>query len=456
MLGRTPRIEDLKSVKEDYRKILLSTMKLIADRYENNPDYSWIDTKLNINTGEDFPQWDPLGNKNIIYPWIQGRGLESLTLHRNWMQKEYSDKTVLVLAHRLEDIVIEVAESIEQAKKLNRGHLFFFMNDLGESLNMGNDGSWVQEQIKPEVPWNTSDMFVSRGLFAASLISGYEEDRVSSIEYVINVLNGIKHGNFVTDQQPLAEGNPVTAIDGRLSQSPWMLLIGSMTLLLKHGVPEALDSGIYAIRYILENHVNINRKWKKLNEFDFVEYIRTDGDLWYNKDKVLSDPGHALEFVGLALQFCFLAESLVQADTKLILEIKEITSFMFPIFQRNFVNGYNRRAKGIIKLFDLISRKPVNSQMPWWPLPETMRAALGCYKIVKDKADRSFCMKAYSICHNSLLKNYIKEDSPGLLAVQTRDKKGRIIDYIPAVPDADPGYHTGLALIDCLEMIDEQ
>lgn len=456
MLMRNPHFEDLITVKGGYQKILLSTMKLIADRYEKNPDYHWIDTKININTGEDFPQWDPLGNKDIVYPWIQGRGLESLTLHKTWIQKTYSDKTVLGLAHRLEDIILEISESMDKAKNINQGHLFFFINDQGEALNMGNDGSWVQEQINSEDPWNTSDMFVSRGLFAASLVSGTREDRVLSIKYVNNVLNGVKHGNFVTDQQPLAEGNPVTAIDGRISQSPWMLLIGSMTLLLKNGVSEALESGIYAIRYILKNHVNINRKWKKLKEFDFVEYIKTDGYLWYNKDKVLSDPGHALEFVGLALQFCFLAESLEQTDAKLKLEIKEITSFMFPIFQRNFVNGYNRKAKGIIKLFDLISRKPVNSQMPWWSLPETMRAALGCYKILQDKADRSFCMKAYSLCHNSLLKNYIKEDSPGLLAVQTRDKKGKIVDIIPAVPDADPGYHTGLALIDCLEMIDEQ
>ncbi|MCK5201338.1 MAG: hypothetical protein KAR21_23450, partial [Spirochaetales bacterium] len=101
-----------------------------------------------------------------------------------------------------------------------------------------------------------------------------------------------------------------------------------------------------------------------------------------------------------------------------------------------------------------VSRKPVNSRMPWWSLPETMRAALGCYQIVQDKADRSFCMKAYRLCHNSLFNNYIKKDSPGLLAVQTRDKKGNIIDSIPAVPDADPGFHTGLALIDCLEMME--
>ncbi len=456
MLARNPHIEDLKAITGDYRDILLSTMDFIADRYESDKEYHWIDTKLNIHSGEDFPQWDPLGSRDIVYSWIQGRGLESLTLHSKWIKDNYSDNTALNLVQRLESIIEEVADSTEQARELNSGHLFFFMNPKGEALNMGNDGSWVKKQINPEGLWNTSDIFASRGLFAASLITGSKEARFSSVEYVKNVLNGIIQGNFVTDQQPLSEGNPVATTSGRLSQSPWMLLIGSMTLLLKHGVPEALEWGIYAIRYILDKHVNINRKWEKLKDFDFVEYISADGDLWYNNKAVLSDPGHALEFVGLTLQFCFTAKSAEQLDTQKKLEIEEITSRMFPIFRRNFINGFNRKAKGIVKLLDLVSRKPINSQMPWWSLPETMRAALGCCKIVQNKADRTFCMKAYSLCHNSLFNNYIKENSPGLLAVQTRDNKGNIVDIIPAVPDADPGYHTGLTLIDCLEMINEQ
>ena len=37
------------------------------------------------------------------------------------------------------------------------------------------------------------------------------------------------------------------------------------------------------------------------------------------------------------------------------------------------------------------------------------------------------------------------------MAVQTVDEEGRPVDVIPATPDADPGYHTGLSIIDFLE-----
>ena len=39
------------------------------------------------------------------------------------------------------------------------------------------------------------------------------------------------------------------------------------------------------------------------------------------------------------------------------------------------------------------------------------------------------------------------------MAVQTRNSKGEAVAVIPATPDADPGYHTNLALIDALPVI---
>jgi hypothetical protein len=35
-----------------------------------------------------------------------------------------------------------------------------------------------------------------------------------------------------------------------------------------------------------------------------------------------------------------------------------------------------------------------------------------------------------------------------LMAWQTRNLAGKPIELIPATPDADPGYHTGLSIID--------
>ena len=37
-----------------------------------------------------------------------------------------------------------------------------------------------------------------------------------------------------------------------------------------------------------------------------------------------------------------------------------------------------------MKAYDLIGRKPINDDMPWWNLPETMRAALESAGVAPD------------------------------------------------------------------------
>ena len=39
---------------------------------------------------------------------------------------------------------------------------------------------------------------------------------------------------------------------------------------------------------------------------------------------------------------------------------------------------------GICKSYDLVSRRPPNTDMPWWSLPETMRAAAHCAGLAAD------------------------------------------------------------------------
>ncbi len=204
MLKLNPVIEDLCTVTGDYREILISSMNLIADRYERDLNYPWIDTKFNTITGKDFLKEDPLRGREIVYSWIQGRGLESLVIHIKWILDNYTDNKSTLLTKNLNRIVEEVAESVKTAVIINGGHLSFFMNPLGKALFQGIDGN-VEERVMTQNLWNISDIFGAKGLFAASLISGNEIDRLSSIEYINKIVTGITHGNFITDQQPLAK-----------------------------------------------------------------------------------------------------------------------------------------------------------------------------------------------------------------------------------------------------------
>ena len=77
-LPNHPAPENLQAIVSDYETMLISVMRAIVNRYERNTEYPFIDTKLDLITGEDFLANDPIRGKNAIYGWIQGRGLEAL------------------------------------------------------------------------------------------------------------------------------------------------------------------------------------------------------------------------------------------------------------------------------------------------------------------------------------------------------------------------------------------
>src|SRR3989339_1343146 len=86
--------EDFQKWKADdllvcYKEMLLSVMQAITGRFKQNPGYGWVDTKINVITGQDFDPDDPIKGKNSIYGWIQGRALESIASHCRWMRENW-------------------------------------------------------------------------------------------------------------------------------------------------------------------------------------------------------------------------------------------------------------------------------------------------------------------------------------------------------------------------------
>src|SRR4051812_36572655 len=79
----------LRVVAADYRRMLLCVLDAILRRFERNRDYPFIDTKLSLITGKDFAADDPLRGTNVIYGWIQGRGLEALAGHVTWLRGQW-------------------------------------------------------------------------------------------------------------------------------------------------------------------------------------------------------------------------------------------------------------------------------------------------------------------------------------------------------------------------------
>ena len=64
------------------------------------------------------------------------------------------------------------------------------------------------------------------------------------------------------------------------------------------------------------------------------------------------------------------------------------------------------------------------------------------------------CLQIWRDCHNAFVENYLRPEVH-LMAIQTLAIDGTVSPAIPATADADPGYHTGLSLLDVVELFRE-
>lgn len=454
LLPIQPTQAQLLEVVSDYKAIILNSLQFMVDRYNRNPDYQWIDTKISLITGKDFPTDDPLRGPDTVYGWIQGRALEALVGHARWLRNQNKELSGNLVG-QIDKIIKEVFSHLSAVWEQNSKHLFFFMTPQGDPFLLDSKGNRQLLKLTCTSPYNYSDVFAAKGMYTAAQYLQDQEAIIQAKEYCLKVVNAVWEGNFSTDQQALDPKNPVTPVLGRHSHAPYMISIGIAAMLTEYEKDSvSVDLGLKLIQHILQHHVNLNNRWPGLKEYDFVEFIDDRGDPYQDSGRIFSDPGHSLEFIGLTLKFTSICKKLQIADRKQLSEVKKIETVMPAILEQNFINGFQDGPGGICKLFNLVTRTPINSDMPWWSLPETMRTALECWQIAGTVDQRDFCINALSKCHNAFFKHYLRPDLH-FMAYQTRAKDGSIVDTIPATPDADPGYHTGLSLLDCISIIEK-
>ncbi|MCE2438301.1 MAG: hypothetical protein J4F39_02630 [Candidatus Latescibacteria bacterium] len=450
LLTERPVLDDVRSVLFDYRAMLLAAMAAIADRYERTPDYPFIDTKLDLITGEDFAEDDPLKGPNAVYGWIQGRGLESLAGHCRWMRRH---NLAPELRQRLEHIAADVLQVLIDIRARNAGHLSFFMTREGDPFTPDEKGGIRTLTLTEESSYGFSDLFSSKGMVAAARYLGLRDAEAEAMEYCRRVDDAIRKGRFTTDQISLDPGNPTAPRPGRHPHGAFMIQIGAAALLAEHRIPGSVAMGLRLIGHEMQTYVNLNGRVPRLREYDFWEAVDDDGGPYEEDGKILSDPGHVLEFIGLTLKFTSAVRENALADAGQLKEISGVEAHMPALLAHTFAGGFQPGPGGICKIFDLVSRTPANTDMPWWNLPETLRAAAYCFSIARSTAQRQNALGIFSACHNAFTRHFVRPDLH-LMSYQTRNEAGRVVPVIPATADADPGYHTGLSIIDVLEIFE--
>lgn len=419
-------------------------MDLVVSRFERDTGYPFVDTKLSTITGEDFPEAsDPdldFRGRGAVFGWIQGRGLEALAGHAAYLGDHPG------LAARCDRMLDAVAARMAALGEAQDGRFFFLFTPDGRPFRCGADGR--REFFDPAGhPPGFSDLFVGKGLAAAGARRGRADWLALGARVFRNATAAIVEGKFVSDQISFDPRNPATPVPGRMAQGPWMIALGGYALLcgLQPGEGSWAEGGAAFLDRLLQRHV-VRESGGGLRRFDFVEWTDERGLPWSDGGRVIQDPGHAMEFTGLAARFLLNAAPRQSAGWGRLL--RTAREELPEVFLGAFANGYRPGVNGICKTFDLAGREPVNDDMPWWPLPEAMRAAVLLKQLAPEHPRRAELEAAAETCGRALFGAF-RSPVAGLF-YQTRNARGEPAAVVPATPDADPGYHTGLCLIDVL------
>lgn len=456
-LVATPTIAALEELRPDYETMLVTILDAILRRHERDPGYPFVDTKLNLVTGADFA---PCGDaekdfvgKSAIFGWIQGRGLEALAGHAEWLARSSFLKPDArnELIFRIRRMVRTVFTQMEMLRVKNGGRIGFVMTPEGRRFARSADGRRCYATLA-EKTGTLTDLFYVKGMLAASRLLGATDKSGEGRRLFRSLIANIEDDQLRNDQISFDPKNVVVPDPGKRGHAGRMIALFGLASLVEAGAEvEWIEAGRRFIRATLALHMN-HGQWPELEPFDFTEWIDSEGEPWRTAGAVLCDPGHALEFVGAAAKF-LLSVRASAATSETAQFLAECRDSLPPLFLRAFRAGRNPDVAGIYKTVDLETRRPWNNDMPWWNLPETMRAGVELLALWPDLLDRDALLEAVGYCSNGFVTNFVNRGCH-LMAYQTLSAEGRPVPVIPATPDADPAYHTGLSLIDFLSCLE--
>jgi len=357
----------------------------------------FLNTKVSSITLSDYTDADGARGPAYTYGWIQGRGLEALVRHAGFFAGSDPE-----LAAALDARAKALYRTLVELLAAN-GHAYFRYDAAMTPVRFA-DGRPVP-QTRPAEIFTYSDAFVAKGLVAAAARYAPAE-LPRRLAYLAAVIAAIEEDRFQMDETaPLAP----EAAAGTVDFGPRMILLGAAELLAQVGHPEQADFAARFIDHILAKH------------FDAGSGLLANAP---GEDKC--NVGHAIEFAGFAM--AWLGKS---APPALAAELERI---LIASFDRGFIGP------GVALAVSIATGRVLDPLCPWWSLPETIRTAALCHAFSASEDS----LRVWKAAHEAFFGRYWRGDPP--LAYQTMDGSGPI-DYVPATPDLDPGYHTGLSLL---------
>lgn len=367
----------------------------------------FLNTKQNSLTLQDYGTEDGVRAPGYTYGWIQGRGLKALASHAEFFEEELPP-----LAEKLDSVGRRLYEVLASLQKPN-GHAYFCYDRDMNSVYADASGA-LHGQEKPALIYSYSDAFFAKGLIAAASRFALP-DLADHLAYFDRVITAIETQRFQMDERrPLS-------LDSIAEQSddfgPRMILLGAAGMLKRLGHTAHLGYADRFIAHIVDRH-----------------YDADAGLLRNAPSEDACNPGHGIEFVGFALDYLD-----DDADPALIEILERI---LISSFDKGFVGP------GIALTVSVAAGKAQSPYFPWWSLPEAIRSAALAHRRTRSAES----LRVWKTAHAAFFKHYWRGTPP--IAYQTMTVEGPV-DFVPATPDLDPAYHTGLSLLAAIRAADQ-
>lgn len=401
-------------------------LTLTARRYEaaNRQALGWmlarapagpfLDTKVNPLSGADYGPQDGQRGPGWVYGWIQGRGLEALVSFARDLAETDPALSARLLA-RARPLYAALDGLVARD-----GHGAFLYRD-GRPVRPGSG----DPQSVAGAVFTYSDAFFAKGLLAAAALLA-PQDAPRQLAYLMQVIAAIEDGRFQMDEAGAIGPDSVSAEPDDFG--PRMILLGAAGLLHRLGLGAHADFADRFIDTILTRHDD-----------------PATGLLWTIPGEDRRNPGHSVEFVGFALDHLRHRP----ADPGLTRRLAALLSRTLDL---------SLTGPGIA-LFITGDGRPASPYHPWWSLPEAIRACALAQEAGADllahwkTAERLFFGNFWQPRHGYAFQTVAADL---LCCPNTRSggrpdaEQARIpagpVDYVPATPDLDPGYHTALSL----------
>lgn len=367
---------------------------------------AFLNTKMSSITLRDYTSEDGWRSPDFLYGWIQGRGLEALLGHADFFATTAPD-----LAARLREAARRLYPALADLYG-RHGRGFFYYDRNLDPVRPGPNGAPAPQSGTGDCH-SFADIFVLKGLLAAAK----QFDAPACDGYLAGlqaVMVSVQEGRFASDEKQSFQDQD--RMRYARDYSPFMIMLGAACLVRRLGFGEAAAFGDDIIDHVLARYVD-----------------RTTGALPDMPGQDHCNPGHAIEFAGFAL------DNLPEDADRVLVDRLE------QVLLKSCELGFS--GPGIVLSASLSSKNPTSDHYPWWALPEAIRATALAFRRTGNPAS----LAAWRHAHGAFFGNFWRGEPP--VAYHTMSLDGPV-DYVPATPDLDPGYHTCLSLLSAISAID--